>query len=204
MRLFFSLFIQFLRIGAFTFGGGVVIMAVIDAELRKLKMFSDEDVADMVVVASSTPGALAVNMAYMTGFKVLGFPGAVACVAGVSVAPFFFILFFATLLKEFMGEPWLKAFLTGASAGVVVIFGNTLFKMLKTSLLKSVREFIVFVFVIAVVLWFKIHPFLGLVLGTVLALVIPQNLFSGLFVKDKDKVSVKNEVSVKNKEGKSR
>ena len=44
MRVLLSLFLQFLRIGAFTFGGGVVIMAVIDAELRKLKMFSDEDI----------------------------------------------------------------------------------------------------------------------------------------------------------------
>lgn len=172
--MFFSLFFQFLRIGAFTFGGGVVIMAVIDAELRKLKMFSDEDVADMVVVASSIPGPLATSMAYMTGVKVMGVPGAVACLVGVSIAPFFFILSFSTLLKQFMGEPWLKAFLTGASAGVVVIFGNTLLKMLRTSLLKSLREFVIFVLVVFVILHFKIHPFLGLVLGTALALIVPE------------------------------
>ena len=79
---------------------------------------------------------------------------------------------------EFMGASWLKAFLTGASAGVVVIFGNTLFKMLKTSLLKSFREFAIFAIVVGVVLWFKIHPFLGLVLGTSLALCLPERLFA--------------------------
>ena len=135
MRVVLSLFFQFLRIGAFTFGGGVVIMAVIDAELRKLKVFSNEDVADMVVVASSVPGPLATSMAYMTGVKVAGVPGALACLLGVSIAPFFFILIFSHVLWGFMGAAWLKVFLTGASAGVVVIFGNTLLKMLRTSLL---------------------------------------------------------------------
>lgn len=170
MRVVSSLFFQFLRIGAFTFGGGVVIMAVIDAELRKLKMFSDEDVADMVVVASSVPGPLATSMAYMTGIRVAGVPGALACLVGVSLAPFCFILIFSHVLLGFMEAPWLKAFLTGASAGVVVIFGNALLKMLRTSLLKNVREFLVFAFVVAVILTLKIHPFWGLLLGTLLAL----------------------------------
>ena len=173
MRVLWSLFFQFLRIGAFTFGGGVVIMAVIDAELRKLKLFSEEDVADMVVVASSVPGPLATSMAYMTGAKVAGFPGALAYLLGVSLAPFCFILIFSQLLVDFMGEPWLRAFLTGASAGVVVIFGNTLLKMLRTSLLKNVKEFLVFVVVVAVLLTFKIHPFWGLLLGTLLVLLTP-------------------------------
>lgn len=177
MRLLLSLFLQFLRIGAFTFGGGVVIMAVIDAELRKLKMFSDEEIANMVVVASSVPGPLATSMAYMTGNKMAGIPGALACLTGISLAPFVFILVFSTILMQFMGDAWLKAFLTGASAGVVVIFGNTLFKMLKTSLLKNVREFVIFAIVVAVVLRFKIHPFLGLLLGTALALTIPERFF---------------------------
>ena len=152
-------------------------MAVIDAELRRLKVFSDDEIADMVVVASSVPGPLATSMAYMTGTKVAGIPGAVACLTGISIAPFCFILIFSTILMGFMGSPWLNAFLTGASAGVVVIFGNTLLRMLKTSLLKSVKEFVVFVVVIAVVLWFSIHPFLGLVLGTVLSLLLPERLF---------------------------
>ena len=173
MRVLLSLFLQFLRIAAFTFGGGVVIMAVIDAELRKLKMFSDEDVADMVVLASSVPGPPATSMAYMTGTRVAGFPGAAACLLGVSLAPFCFILIFSQILMDFMGTTWLKAFLTGASAGVVVIFGNTLLKMLRTSLLKDLREFLIFAFVVAILLVFKIHPFWGLLLGTLLALFIP-------------------------------
>jgi len=180
MRILLSLFLQFLRIGAFTFGGGVVIKAVIDAELRRLKTFSDEEIANMVVIASSVPGPLAGSMAYMTGIKVAGIPGALACLVGISIAPFCFILIFSTILMKFMDASWLKAFLTGASAGVVVIFGNTLFRMLKTSLLKSLREFIIFVVVVAVVLWFKIHPFLGLVLGTVLALFLPDSLFKSI------------------------
>jgi len=172
-----SLFLQFLRIGAFTFGGGVVIMAVIDAELRRLKTFSEEEIANMVVIASSVPGPLAASMAYMTGIKVAGIPGALVCLLGISIAPFCFILIFSSILMEFMGTPWLNAFLTGASAGVVVIFGNTLFRMLRTSLLKNLKEFVIFVVVIAVVLWSGIHPFLGLVLGTVLALFVPERLF---------------------------
>ena len=177
MHSLLSLFLQFLRIGAFTFGGGVVIMAVIDAEMRRLKMFSDDEIADMVVVASSVPGLLATNMAYMAGIKVAGIPGAIICVTGISIAPFCFILIFSTILMQFMGESWVRAFLTGASAGVVVIFGNALLRMLKTSLLKSLKEFVIFVAVIFIVMWFKIHPFLGLVIGTALALFLPERLF---------------------------
>ena len=58
-----ALFLRFFRIGAFTIGGGVVMIGVIEAELRATKLLSDDEIADMIVLATAVPGPMAKNLA---------------------------------------------------------------------------------------------------------------------------------------------
>ena len=65
-----ALFLRFFRIGAFTIGGGVVMIGVIEAELRATKLLSDDEIADMIVLATAVPGPMATNLAWLAGGRL--------------------------------------------------------------------------------------------------------------------------------------
>ena len=71
-----SLFLAFFKIGLFTFGGGYAMIAVIERELvEKKKWIEHEEFMDVIAIAESTPGPLAINSATYIGYKVCGFFG---------------------------------------------------------------------------------------------------------------------------------
>jgi len=86
------LFILFLRIGAFTFGGGIVMLGFIQKELSLTGCLSDEEIADMMVLSTALPGPVAVSLSYIVGRRIAGVPGAITAVTGTVIAPFLTIL----------------------------------------------------------------------------------------------------------------
>ncbi|NLM71300.1 MAG: chromate transporter, partial [Synergistaceae bacterium] len=87
-----SIFFLFLRIGALTFGGGIVMLGFIQGELRSIGGFSEEEIADMTVLATALPGPVAVNLSYIIGKRMAGARGAFAAVTGTSIPPFLAVL----------------------------------------------------------------------------------------------------------------
>ena len=88
-----SLFLIFLKIGAFTFGGGYAMIPVIKENIIEKKKWMDEDeMIDMVAIAESTPGPIAINIATYVGFKVGKIFGAVLSTIAVSL-PSLIIIF---------------------------------------------------------------------------------------------------------------
>lgn len=94
-----SLFITFFKIGAFTFGGGWAMISIIQRELvENHKWTTQEDFLDMLAVAQSLPGILAVNIAVATGDRIRGRAGAYVSAAGTILPSFLIILFIAIFL----------------------------------------------------------------------------------------------------------
>ena len=92
MKLICSLFITFLKIGAFTFGGGYAMIALLENEfVEKKKWLEKSEFLDMVAVAESTPGPVAINSATYIGYKIAGFAGATMSTLAVSIPSFFVI-----------------------------------------------------------------------------------------------------------------
>ncbi|MDR3976887.1 MAG: chromate transporter, partial [Gemmiger sp.] len=90
MKLICSLFITFLKIGAFTFGGGYAMIALLENEfVEKKKWLEKSEFLDMVAVAESTPGPVAINSATYIGYKIAGFAGATMSTLAVSIPSFF-------------------------------------------------------------------------------------------------------------------
>ena len=88
MKLICSLFITFLKIGAFTFGGGYAMIALLENEfVEKKKWLEKSEFLDMVAVAESTPGPVAINSATYIGYKIAGFAGATMSTLAVWVMP---------------------------------------------------------------------------------------------------------------------
>ena len=87
-----ALFLTFLKIGAFTFGGGYAMIPLIQKEVvERRKWMTDGDILDIIAIAESTPGPIAINAATFVGYKTAGFWGAVCCTTGVVLPSFLMI-----------------------------------------------------------------------------------------------------------------
>lgn len=127
-----TLFITFFKVGAFTFGGGYAMISVLQEELvvRK-KWITDQDMLDMLVIAESTPGVIAVNTATSVGYRMHGVIGAIIATLGAVLPSFLIISFLSFVLKQISDNPWYKAAFTGVQACVSVLVINAFLKVSK-------------------------------------------------------------------------
>ena len=92
MKKILSLFLAFFKIGAFTFGGGYAMISLVENEfVEKRKTITNEEFVEMIAIAESTPGPIAINMATYVGKKSAGFLGALFATLGV-ILPSFIII----------------------------------------------------------------------------------------------------------------
>ena len=92
-----QIFLVFAKIGSFTIGGGYAMIPLISDEIIKRKWLPEEDLPDIIALAQSAPGVLAINMAIFTGYKIRGVKGSVAATLG-SVLPSFLIILLIAML----------------------------------------------------------------------------------------------------------
>ena len=123
-----TLFGTFLKIGAFTFGGGYAMLALLEHEFtEKRSWLSRQDFLDMAAIAESTPGPLAVNSATYIGYRMAGVRGAV-------VSTFAVLLLIASVLHGFLKRPAVEGVLSGIRPGVVAMILATAVAMALTHL----------------------------------------------------------------------
>lgn len=129
-----ELFLTFLRIGAFTFGGGYAMLPLIQRETVEEKgWISDEDILEVVAIAESTPGPIAINSATFVGYRVAGFAGAFWATLGVVLPSFVVISVISLILSEFSELRVVKYAFLGIRAGVLALLIKALISMLKKS-----------------------------------------------------------------------
>lgn len=127
-----ELFLTFAKIGLFTFGGGYAMIAQIKEVVVERKSWLDEEeLMQVITVAESTPGPIAINMATYVGYKKKGILGSVMATLGV-VLPSLVILFVISLcLDEFMKNKYVAYAFTGIKCGVAFLILRAGFDMLK-------------------------------------------------------------------------
>lgn len=136
------LFINFFKIGLFTFGGGYAMIAVIERELvERKKWIEHEEYLDVIAIAESTPGPLAINSATYIGYKVCGVLGSVFATLGV-VLPSFIIIFTISLFFDaFLSLEYVQYAFYGIQACVAFLIlsaGIKMFKHLKRTALNVI------------------------------------------------------------------
>lgn len=126
------LFLTFLKIGAFTFGGGYAMIPLIQKEIvTKRKWLGDGDILDIIAIAESTPGPIAVNSATFVGYKTCGFIGAAAATFGVVLPSFLIIYLISFVLRQFESMEAVKYAFNGIRAGVLALVIGAMFSMYK-------------------------------------------------------------------------
>ena len=133
MKLICSLFITFLKIGAFTFGGGYAMIALLENEfVEKKKWLEKSEFLDMVAVAESTPGPVAVNSATYIGYKIAGFAGATMSTLAVCIPSFFVIYVISLFFDQFLSLRWVSCAFRGIQVCVIYLILTAGLKMLKS------------------------------------------------------------------------
>ncbi|MDO4357833.1 MAG: chromate transporter [Clostridia bacterium] len=126
----FTLFLTFFKIGAFTFGGGYAMIPLIQKEVADNRHWiTGEDILDIVAIAESTPGPLAINTATFVGYKVGGFSGAFAATLGVVLPSFMIISLIALVLRQFEQIQAVQFAFNGIRAGVLALMCKALYSM---------------------------------------------------------------------------
>lgn len=127
-----QLFTTFFKIGLFTFGGGYAMIPLIQREvIEKNRWISDKDFLDMLVLAQSTPGPIAVNTAVFVGYKTRGVVGAIVTTLGTVLPSFIVILLMALFFAEVRENRYVDAAFRAMRPAVVALIVAPLMGMVK-------------------------------------------------------------------------
>ena len=117
--IYLELFLTFLQIGAFSFGGGYGMISLIREKVLLHGWLTEEELLNMIAVSESTPGPIAINMATFIGSAEGGVLGSVLATLGVVLPSFVIILIIAALIRNLLKYGGVKAFLSGIRPCVV-------------------------------------------------------------------------------------
>ena len=123
--IFLQLFLEFFKIGLFTFGGGYAMIPLIKEVVLNYGWLTEEQFMDFIGVCESTPGPIAINMATFVGSSQASIGGAAVATLGVVLPSFIIILLVASILKKFIKNKFVDRALTGIKAVVIGLILST-------------------------------------------------------------------------------
>ena len=134
LKKLLQVFWTFFKIGAFTFGGGYAMIPLIQNEaVEKRHWVTDDDILEIVAIAESTPGPIAINSATFVGYRAAGVLGSVCGTLGVVLPSFVIILALSFVLQEFQALRAVQYAFFGIRAGVLALLLKALWTMYKKS-----------------------------------------------------------------------
>ena len=132
LKTLWSLFLSMFKIGLFTFGGGYAMIGILEREfVEKKNWLSHDEFMDLIVIAESTPGPIAINCATYIGYKVGKGSGAVAATLGMVIPSFSIIYLISLFFNQFLSITWVSSAFRGIQACVVFLILSAGSKMLK-------------------------------------------------------------------------
>ena len=133
MKKLRTLFLTFLKIGAFTFGGGYAMVALLENEfIAKKKWIDKNEFLDMLAIAESTPGPMAINSATYIGYHIAGVPGATAATLAVCIPSFVIIYLISLFFDQFLSLKIVSCAFRGIQVCVVYLIFSAGVRMLKS------------------------------------------------------------------------
>lgn len=131
-----QIFLIFGKIGAFTIGGGIPMIAAIKSELTERGWLNDEDFLDIITLAQTAPGLFAVNISILTGYKLRGTKGSVVATIASCLPPFMIILLVAMFFTSFKDNEYILKAFKGIRPVVVALIGVPMIDMIRATKMK--------------------------------------------------------------------
>ena len=143
MNIYLSAFLSFLKIGSFTIGGGYAMIPLIEKEVVGDKHWlTKEDFLDILALAQSSPGILAVNVSIFVGYRLKGIRGSIVTALGTILPSFLIILLIAIFFESYKNNVWVEAVFKGIRPAVVALIAVPVFNLAKTAKL-SYKTFLI-------------------------------------------------------------
>ena len=125
-----KLFFSCLYLSTFTFGGGYVIVTLLKEKfVDQYHWIEEEEMLDLVAIAQSSPGAIAVNGAIIVGYKLAGIPGVLLSVLGAIIPPMVILSVISVFYDAFRSNYYIAALLKGMTAGVGAVILSVVYDM---------------------------------------------------------------------------
>lgn len=133
-KILWKVFATFFKIGAFTFGGGYAMIPLIQKEaVERHKWVTDDDILEIIAIAESTPGPIAINSATFVGYRTCGVLGSIMATLGVVLPSFVIILSLSFILQKFQQLAAVRYAFEGIRAGVLALLIKALWTLYKKS-----------------------------------------------------------------------
>ena len=133
-----KLFFSTLYLSTFTFGGGYVIVTLLKNKfVDQYHWIDEEEMLDLVAIAQSSPGAIAVNGAIVVGYKLGGIPGVLVSVLGAIIPPMLILSVISFIYDIFIANPYVRSMLNGMKAGVGAVIMSVVYDMGSTIVKKK-------------------------------------------------------------------
>ena len=166
-----KIFLVFAKIGAFTIGGGIPMIAAIKSELTRRGWLKDEDFLDIIALAQTAPGLFAANISILTGYKLRGTKGSIVATIASCLPPFNIILLIAMLFTEFNDNEYVIRAFKGIRPVVVALIGVPMIDMIKATKMRW-WSWVVVASSMILVCFLKISPIYILICVMVMAFAI--------------------------------
>ena len=172
-----QLALTFLKIGAFTFGGGYAMLALLETEfVSRRQWMTMEEFMDMTAIAESTPGPMAVNSATYIGYRVAGPVGALVATLAVCLPSFVVIYILSFFFDRFLSLTYVAKAFRGIQAGVVYLIFSAGLKMLrsieKNALSRGIAVVVMLLMVVLTLLSVKVSSLIYILLSGLIGLAV--------------------------------
>ena len=166
-----QIFLVFAKIGAFTIGGGIPMIAAIKSELTRRNWLKDEDFLDIITLAQTAPGLFAANIAILTGHRLRGTKGSIVATIASCLPPFLIILVVAMFFTEFKDNEYILRAFKGIRPVVVALISVPMIDMLKATKMRW-WSWVIVAASMTLVCFMKVSPIYILICVIVVALFI--------------------------------
>jgi len=158
MSKLLELFIIFFKIGTFTIGGGYAMVPLIEKEVVDKKEWIDrKDFVEMLALAQSAPGPIAVDVAVFVGYKVAGVPGSIVAVFGAIFTAFATLIVIAMYFSGIKDNPVVERVFKGIRPAVVALIAAPVLRLGKSAKINK-KTIIIPIFTVVLIAFLNVNP----------------------------------------------
>lgn len=168
----FTIYFAFFKVGAFTFGGGLAMMPMLQKELiEKKQWLTEEELIDYYAVGQSTPGIIAVNVATFVGYKRSGILGGIFGTLGIISPSLIIIMILANLINSISDYPIVQKALTGINVAVAALLTSVIINFAKKTI-KNVWNAIFMLISFLLIFALKVPSFIVILFGLATGIIL--------------------------------
>ncbi|MCT4620468.1 MAG: chromate transporter [Marinisporobacter sp.] len=172
MKIILEIFMTFVKIGAFSFGGGLAMLPFIEKEIvNKYHWITSNEFIDMIAIAQMTPGPIAINSSTFAGYKVAGVFGGLAGSIGIVIVSFILITILAKYFMKIKDHKATQAVFKGIRPAVLGLILSAAVSIGKTALI-DVKSVLIAMIVLFSLKKLKLHPILAISLAGLMGVVL--------------------------------